>query len=115
MKKDISKTYLYLIMVLLLGLLLASFIKPLMEGLATSTSQKLKNGDRCNSGPQCESNNCVLSNPITREREDVNNLLPHRRIAIDSPRFVFRYNVSTHETGFHSIAIANFKQNHIGG
>ncbi len=38
MKKDISKTYLYLIMVLLLGLLLASFIKPLMEGFKEGLS-----------------------------------------------------------------------------
>ena len=32
MKKDVSTTYLYLIIVLLLGLLLAGFIQPLLEG-----------------------------------------------------------------------------------
>jgi hypothetical protein len=71
MRKDTSKTYLYLIMVLLLGLLLAGFIQPLMEGLENTgleNTQKLKKGNKCSIASECESNACVIMMPGSNQR-----------------------------------------------
>lgn len=55
MKKGTSRTYLYLLMVLLVGLLLAGFIQPLMEGFREGAANP------CNSDFDFDSKNnlCV--------------------------------------------------------
>lgn len=60
--KMMKNKYLYLIIILLLGLILASFIKPLMEGFREEkipSPKKFKNNARCKTNTDCVSGHCA--------------------------------------------------------
>jgi hypothetical protein len=65
MKKGTSRTYLYLLMVLLVGLILAGFIQPLMEGFREGVGLST-NGQTCNVDGDCVSGLKCKPTPIQR-------------------------------------------------
>ena len=64
-RKNVSRNYLYLLMILFLGIILSSFIKPFMEGF--------KEGADCPEGWTQKNDKCYTGNCDKGYRWDTNN------------------------------------------